>query len=92
MMLATLLLLAQAQPAPWEKYNTPPERLSPGPHTLVISDGSAMTRIDYKTGPLCLKARDEVRRQNSPRPAIRTEGGGYIYPPQSRVQAFCVPR
>lgn len=63
------------------------ERLGPGPHVLVISDGKGMTRIDYRTGALCLKARNEVRRQmqpdkSNPDPVISA----------SPVRAFCVPR
>lgn len=65
----------------------PRERLGPGPHTLVISDGNAMTRSDYRTGLACQRARDSVRRQvaNPPNTA------GVIYG-QPRVKAFCVPR
>lgn len=92
MMLATFFLLLQAQSGPWDKHATAPERLSSGPHTLVISDGNGMMRIDYKTGPQCQKAKDEVRRQNAPGPIIRSEGGGVLIPPPSRVKAFCVPR
>lgn len=91
MMLAALLLI-QAQPNPFDRFDPPAEKLGPGPHTLVISDGAQMTRIDYKTGPSCMKARDEVRRQNAPGPIIRGEGGSILIPPASRVKAFCVPR
>lgn len=98
MILATMLALAEpAQPArePYEQVPVTgtrdriyiPERLGPGPHTLVISDGKAMTRIDYRTGPACQKARDEVRRQVLP-----AAGDGWtIYAPLS-VAALCVPR
>lgn len=64
-----------------------PERLGPGPHTLVITDRDAMTRIDYRTGPDCKKARDEVRRQVAPPPNTAT----VIYGPPT-TKAFCVPR
>lgn len=87
-----VLLLLQAQPGPWDAYAPAAEKLGAGPHTLVISDGNGMTRIDYKSGPSCQKARDEVRRQNAPQPPTQTPGGGYIIPPASRVKAFCVPR
>lgn len=55
------LLLLQAQENRFEKYlNAPPkeaaELLGPGVHTLVISDGSAITRMEYKTGPACQKS------------------------------------
>lgn len=65
----------------------PSERLPPGPHTLMISDGQAMTRTDYRTGPACMKARDAVRRQVAQPADTPTR----IYGPP-RVQAFCVPR
>ncbi len=63
------------------------EKAGPGPHTLIISDGKGMTRMDYKTGPACQKARDEVRRQVAP-PANTPS---VIYGRPS-VKAFCVPR
>jgi hypothetical protein len=63
--------------------------LGSGPHTLVISDGSAVTRMDYKTGATCQKARDAVRLQTDSR--IANSHPGIIYGPP-RVQAFCVPR
>lgn len=66
---------------------TPKEHLGPGPHTLIISDGSAITRVQYKTGAACQRARDDTRRQVAPRP----DSPGIIHGP-SRVKAFCVPR
>lgn len=86
-----LLFLMQSGSEPWKPWQSDPvgdyrERLGPGPHTLVISDGSAITRIDYKTGPACQKARDEVRRQAMPSPQR-----GLIVP-IPRIQAVCVPR
>ncbi len=76
-MILWLMLLAQAQSGPWEKYQQQPcegcrvrgpngqtgvirngeivldrERLAPGPHTLIISDGRAMDRREYQSGPL----------------------------------------
>ena len=87
-MILALAFLLQAAPGPWEKYQTtPPERLGPGPHTLVITDRDAMTRIDYKTGAACQRARDEVRRQVEPPPNT----AGVIYGRPS-TKAFCVPR
>jgi len=65
----------------------PTERLPPGPYTLIISDGQAMTRTGYRTGPACMKARAAVRRQVAQPPDTPTR----IYGPP-RVQAFCVPR
>ena len=65
----------------------PREKMGPEPHTLVISDGTSMTRMDYKTGPLCAKARDVIRRQVASPP--NTPGVIYGAP---RTKAFCVPR
>lgn len=98
MIFTTLLLLAQAQSGPWDRYKAAqpnpfnqfdpkPERLGAGPYTLVITDHNAMTRIDYSTGVKCQKARDETRRQVAP----PLNGNGVIYAP-STVKAFCVPR
>jgi hypothetical protein len=64
----------------------PAEKLGAGPHTLVISDGDAMTKIEYKTGARCQKARDSVRQQ-----IVTPDTPGRIYGP-STVKAFCVPR
>lgn len=72
---------------PYQKYAPVAEKLGAGPHTLVVSDGSAMTRIDYKTGPLCMKARDAIRRQVASPP----DTPGRIYGPP-RTRAFCIPR
>lgn len=82
---------------PWDKYNAnpfdafddliPAERLGPGPHTLVIASQTGMTRMDYKSGAACQKARDEVRRQVAPPPSR----GGVIYG-QPTTTAVCVPR
>jgi hypothetical protein len=85
-MIVTALMLILVAENPFDKYDTQ-EKLSNGPHTLVISDGAAITRMDYKTGPLCAKARDTIRRQVAPPP----NGGGIIYGP-SRTKAYCVPR
>lgn len=78
-----------AEPNPFDKYDPKPkpERLGPGPHTLVISDRDGMTRIDYATGAKCQRARDEIRRQVAPPPNTAS----MIYGP-STVKAFCVPR
>lgn len=92
-MIALALLLAQSEGKPWEKYQAAPverpapERLGAGPHTLVISDGAAMTRTEYKTGPQCQRARDSVRRQVAPPADTQYR----IYGP-AKVSAFCVPR
>jgi hypothetical protein len=74
---------------PWERDwpRTTPEKFGPGPYTLVISDGSAITRMDYKNGPACQRARDEVRQQV----AAPQNSPGVIYAP-SRTKAFCVSR
>lgn len=76
------------QPPPGYVLDAPPERLGAGPHTLVISDRNGMTRIDYKSGAACLKARNEVRRQNAP---PTSHHPGVIYGPPT-TKAFCVPR
>jgi hypothetical protein len=63
------------------------QQLSSGPHVLVVSDGNAMTRMNYPTGAKCQKARDAVRRQVAPPP----DTPGRIYG-LATVKAFCVPR
>lgn len=71
MLIAIASMAATAQPAPWENdpiIRPAPERLGPGPHTLVISDGKGMTRMEYKTGAACKSARDSVRQQVIPPP------------------------
>lgn len=75
------------KPNPFDRFDPQPHQLGPGPHTLIISDGSAITRMDYKTGPLCQRARNEVQRQVAPPP----DTVGRIYGP-ARTKAFCVPR
>ncbi len=93
MILGLFLLAVQAESGPWDKYQQNvfadliPEKLGKGPHTLVISDGNAMTRVDYKSGALCGRARDSVRKQVAPPPNTRY----MIYGPPT-VKAFCVPR
>ena len=75
---------------PWAEFedvSTEPEKLGPGPHTLVISDRDGITRMDYSSGAMCQIARDEVRRQTAPPPNTPT----VIYGPSS-LKAFCVPR
>ena len=60
-----------------------------GPHTLIVSsrDG-AMTRMQFKTGKLCLKAKDAIRMQVEPQPGtIRPIT--YVEPP---LTAVCVPQ
>lgn len=63
------------------------ETLGRGPHTLVISDGNAMTRINYRTGRACQKARDAVRRQVAPPPSTPNTIYG-----RPTTKAICVPR
>lgn len=82
-----IAFVQQIDPDPWAEFKPIPERLAPGPHTLVIADGTAMTRMDYKSGPACQRARDAVRRQAAPPPNTK----GIIYGPP-RTTAFCVPR
>jgi hypothetical protein len=77
------------QKNPYYKYLPREEKLGPGPHTLVISDGSTMNHTEYKTGSLCQKARDVVRLQTDARLTNRNPNIIYGAP---RVTAFCVPR
>lgn len=100
-MLTALLAMLLAQSGPWDGYKadpvvqpnpfdrfddpTPKESFGPGPHVLMIADGAAITRVNYKTGPACAKARDAVRRQQ-----IVPATPGFI-PGPPRVKAFCVP-
>lgn len=91
------LLLLQAAQKPWEKdwfadavnpfdqFDEKPAELGPGPHTLVIAVGPAITRMDYKSGASCGKARDAVLNQGSP----LKPGEVYV---ARRTIAFCVPR
>lgn len=79
---------------PWERDWRPAsvsgeaaETLGPGPHVLIVSDGAAITRVEYPTGRRCLIARTAVRRQAAPPP----NRPGIIYGPP-RIQAVCVPR
>lgn len=60
-----------------------------GPHVLVISDGAAMTRMNYATGTACERARDRVRLQTDFRHT--NTNPNIIYGPPT-VKAFCVPR
>jgi hypothetical protein len=90
--LAVVALAAQTIPPPPPGYvldRPPVERLGPGPHTLVISDGNAMTRIDYKSGVACQRARDKVRLQTDSR---LTNTNPYVIYGTPKVSAFCVPR
>jgi len=61
--------------------------LGPGPHTLVISDGSAMTRLDYSSGAKCQIALNSVARQAAP-PADTAD----VIHGQPSLKAVCVPR
>lgn len=73
------------KPNPFDQFDPKPERLGPGPHTLLISSSKGMTRIDYKSGPLCQKARDSVREQDINQPS---KGAFRV----SALTAVCVPR
>ena len=87
MIAVALTLLLLAQPGPFDDLIPEPERLGPGPHVLVVSDRTAMTRMNYATGAQCQRARDSIRRQVAPPPNTR----GVIYGLPT-VKAFCVPR
>ena len=88
MIAALLLLTAQASGAQVDLFaDLIPERLGPGPHILVISDGAAMTREPYKTGAACKRARDAVRQQVAPPPNTQ-----YVIHGPARIKAFCIPK
>jgi hypothetical protein len=75
---------------PFDQFDPAPAvQLGHGPHTLIISDGSAMTRIPYKSGAACQHARDNVRLQTD---ASLTNRNPYVVYGPPRVTAFCVPR
>lgn len=78
-----------ARPNPFDQFDPKPkpEKLGPGPHTLVISSTNGITRMDYKSGAACQKARDAVRQQLERPPS----GRGVIYGRPS-TSAICVPR
>ena len=66
---------------PYDQFDLKPvepksEQLGPEPHTLIIADGSAMTRIDYRSGSACGRARDATRKQLG----------------ITKIRTFCVPR
>ena len=61
--------------------------LGPGPHTLIISDGNGMTRMDYKSGAACERAKNIIQLQVAPPPNTKD----VIYGPP-RTTAVCVPR
>lgn len=88
-MLSCCGVASSAAENPFDKYDRVEPELGPGPHTLVISDGQAITRMEYKSGTACQKARDKVRLQTDARLTNRTPGVIYGAP---RVTAFCVPR
>lgn len=77
-----------AKPNPFDQFDPKPIRLGPGPHTLIISDENQLTRMDYKSGQACQKARDVIRSQFGT--MVRLEGGGLFVP--KGVKTFCVPR
>ena len=70
-----------------ERSHPGEERLGPGPYTLVIFDGDRTTRFEYRSGPECQRARDEVRWQLVPLPQPNTI---ILSLPENR--AICVPR
>lgn len=74
---------------PWGEFvpEQPDPELGPGPHTLIISDGDSMTRMEYASGEKCRHARDAIRLQTAPPP----NSNGIIYG-QPKLEAFCVPR
>jgi len=85
----TALMVVALQANSFDEFDAKPQHLGPGPHTLVISDGNAMTRIDYKSGTACERARDKVRQQTDSR---LTNKNPYVVYGPPRVSAFCVPR
>lgn len=88
-MILALLLLAQTIPPPPPGFVlvTPRAvRLGPGPHTLVIATGQHVTRMDYKTGAACQRAKEAVLAQMG----ARQNADGSIT--VASANAFCVPR
>ena len=74
------------KPNPFDQFDPKPEQLGPGPHTLIISGSRGMTRMDYKSGKACQRAKNDVLAQVGFR---RLPDGTYVY---STVTVFCVPR
>lgn len=64
---ATAALLTE--PGPFDDLIPKREVLGSGPHTLVIIDREAITRIDYPSGSRCQRAKDAIRLQMTPPPA-----------------------
>ncbi len=89
MIVLALAFAGQTAPNPYDQFDPPApklERLGPGPHTLVISGPNTVTRIDYKTGPQCQRARDSARRQS-----LEPAANG-LRPIVSAIVVICVPR
>ena len=98
MMIIALLLMAQNIPTPPPGYTVDKRnpfddlvpksagRLGPGPHTLIIIGVRENTKIEYKTGPACQRAKDAILAQAGPR---QLPNGGLVY---STVTVLCVPR
>ena len=59
--------------------------LGAGPHTLIIVGGRENTRIDYKSGPACQRAKDAILAQVGSR---RLPNGNLVY----STVTVCVPR
>jgi len=78
---------AREEPLDAGRVSAQTEVLGPGPYTLVISDGSVMTKVEYQSGQRCARARDEVVVQVDP---SRTNTNPRIIYGPPRVQAFCV--
>lgn len=97
--LLTSLLLAQAGSAtatcqaskaacdPWAAYRVttpPPEEFYPGPYLLIVTLKGGVTKIRYKTGRACGKARDAIEGKK------QASTPSQLSLPTVRI-AFCVP-
>jgi len=70
--------------AEFPKVEKPAEKWLPGPYVLIVSLRGGITKINYKSGPACGRARDAIEgKQQAPAP-------GQIPLPSARI-AYCVP-
>lgn len=63
---------------PWARFRlkSETEKVGPGPYVLIISEvNGGMTKIRYRNGAACVRARDVAKQQNR----------------GVRLQALCVP-
>lgn len=70
----------------FDKFDEAPLNFGPGPHTLVLTMGVHITRMDYKSGQDCQRARATALRQMGAR---RNPDGSITV---SSGNAICIPR